>query len=73
MVTTTIQISRGLLSELKGRKIYEKETYEELIWDLLEDTAELSEETKREIRQAEEEYKKGKIHTLQEVKKGLRL
>jgi len=45
-MATTIQVSVNLLEELKNRKMYEKESYEELIWSLLEDTEELSEELK---------------------------
>jgi len=72
-MATTIQISENLLKELKTRKMYDKESYEEIIWDLLEDTMVLSEETKKEIKQAEEEFKQGKVHTLKEVKQELRL
>ena len=43
---TTIQISEDLLEELKKRKINEK-SYEDVIWDLIEDELELSEETKK--------------------------
>lgn len=70
-MVTTIQISKDLLNELKKRKMYSKETYEEIIWDLLEDTMELSEQTKKNIKQAEEEIKKGKVHTLEEIEKEL--
>ncbi|MBU2640153.1 MAG: hypothetical protein KKG75_05630 [Nanoarchaeota archaeon] len=72
-MATTIQISNGLLEELKNRKMFSKESYENIIWDLLEDTMELSEETKKNIKQAEKEYKEGKFHTFEEVKKGLGL
>ncbi len=72
-MATTIQVSENLLKELKDRKLYDKESYEEIIWDLLEDTMVLSEETKKEIRQAEEEFKQGKVHTLEEVKQELGL
>jgi len=72
-MATTIQVSVNLLEELKNRKMYEKESYEELIWSLLEDTEELSEETRKNILQAEEEFKIGKVHTLAEVKRELRL
>ena len=44
-MATTIQISSDLLQELKIRKLYNKESYEEIIWDLLEDSMELSQET----------------------------
>ena len=72
-MATTIQISERLLKELKQKKMYDKESYEELIWDLLEDTMELSEETKRHIRKSEKEIREGKTVTLVEVKKKLNL
>ena len=70
-MATTIQISNELLEQLKQTKLYEKESYEELIWDLLEDRMELSEETKKHLRQSEKEVKEGKVKTLQQVKKEL--
>ena len=70
---TTIQISKDLLGKLKEMKIHEKESYESLIWDLVEDRMELSEETKREIKEARAEYKKGQTLSHEEVKKRLGL
>lgn len=70
---TTIQVSEKLQKELAKRKMYEKETYEEVIWDLVEDSQELDEETKKEIAQARQEIKEGRHHTLEEVKKELGL
>ena len=72
-MATTIQISEPLQEELSKRKLSERETYEELLWDLIEDTQELSEETKKEIQQARAEIKAGKVHTLEQVKKRLEL
>jgi hypothetical protein len=72
-MATSIQISKELQEELIKRKFFDKETYEEVIWDLVEDSQELSEETKREIAQARAEIKAGKSHTLAEVKKELGL
>ena len=72
-MATTIQVSESLLKELKNRKLYDKESYEELIWDLLEDTMELSEETKRDIEKSEKEIKEGKTVALAQVKKNLGL
>lgn len=72
-MATTIQVSKDLLEQLKSRKMYEKESYEELIWDLLEDTMELSEETKRHIKQAEKDIKEGRVYTHEQVKKRLGL
>ena len=51
--------------------MYDKESYEDIIWDLVEDTMELSEETKRDIKQSEKEIKEGKTVSLDEVKKNL--
>jgi len=70
-MATTIQVSETLLEELKKKKIYEKETYEEVIMDLIEDSKELSEETKRHILQSEKEIKEGKTVTLEQIKKNL--
>ena len=72
-MATTVQVSSDLLQHLKQRKLYDKESYEEVIWDLLEDSMELNEETKRQIAQAEEEIKAGKFYTHQQVKKKLGL
>ena len=72
-MVTTIQISEELQKELISMKLFDKETYEEVIWDLLEDTQELSEQTKKEIEQARAEIKAGKTHTLADVKKELGL
>jgi len=68
-MATTIQISEELQSKLSKRKIFDRETYEEIIWDLLEDTMELSEETKKDIAEAREDIKKGRVYTLNQVKK----
>lgn len=72
-MATTIQISEQLLKELKQKKIYEKESYEEIIWNLLEDSMELSEETKKHIGQSRKEIEQGKTTSLAEVKKKLGL
>jgi len=72
-MATTIQISEKLQKELADRKLYDKETYEEVIWDLVEDTMELSEEAKRHIKQAEKEIKEGKTVTHEQLKKQLGL
>ena len=48
-MVTTIQISEELKKELSKKKFSDRETYENIIWDLLEDTMELNEKTKKEI------------------------
>ena len=73
MAHTTIQISKNLLEELKSRKMYDKESYEDIIRDLLEDTMELSEQTKANIKKSEADIQAGRVYTLEEVKKRLGL
>ncbi len=70
---TTIQISDTLHQELIKRKLFDRETYEEVIWDLVEDTKELNDQTKRDIAKARDEIKAGKVHTLAQVKTELGL
>jgi hypothetical protein len=70
---TTIQISKRLQQELLKRKFFNKETYEEIIWDIIEDTSELNEQTKKDIAEARAQIKAGKVHTLAKVKKELGL
>lgn len=74
-MATTIQISEGLQEALAKKKLYDKETYEEIIWDLIEDSLELSEETKKNIEKYEEDVKKGnaRFSTFEEVKKRLKI
>ncbi|MBS3120009.1 hypothetical protein J4475_04260 [Candidatus Woesearchaeota archaeon] len=68
-MATTIQISGDLQNELSRRKLSDRETYEEIIWDLIEDTMEINEETKRELTESRTEIKKGKFHTIEQVRK----
>ena len=72
-MATTIQISGKLQKELFKKKIHDNETYEEVIWDLLEDSMELSEETKKNILQSEKEMKEGKTKTIEQIRKELGL
>ena len=72
-MVTTIQISGKLQETLSKRKLYEKETYEEIIWDLIEDSLELSEETKRNIEKSEKEIKEGKVYKWEDIKKELKI
>ena len=70
-MATTIQISNDLLTELKNRKMYDNETYEDIIWDLFEDSMELSDETLRHIEASKKDLAEGKTITLSELKKKL--
>ncbi len=70
---TTIQISKKLLETLKKRKLSDRESYEKIIWDLIEDTRELSDLAKKEITEAREEIVKGKVHKWEDIKKEFKL
>jgi predicted transcriptional regulator len=65
--TTTIQITSEVKKTLDSMKLYSRETYNELIERLLEDSKELNKETKKEIKKAEEEIKAGKFKTHEEL------
>ena len=72
-MVTTIQVSNELKEILSKRKISPKDSYEEIIWDLLEDTLELSDQTKKEIAIARKEFEKGEFITHSQLKKELGL
>ncbi len=73
METTTIQISKELKEKLDSRKLFDRESYEEIIENLIEDTMELSEETKRNIEQSLKDIKEGKVFTLEQIKREFNL
>ena len=70
MGQTTIRITNNLHKALNKIKA-PSESFEDLIWDLVEPYLELSIETKKDIADSLEEYKKGKTYTLDEVRKEL--
>ncbi|MCK4443169.1 MAG: hypothetical protein KAW09_01400 [Thermoplasmata archaeon] len=70
---TSIQVSEDLQKELVKRKFHDKETYEEVIWDMIEDSQEVNDQTKKELAQARAEIEAGKFRTMAEVKKELGL
>ena len=67
---TSIRISADLLNTLKKFKT-DSDSYEDVIWDFIEHHLELSEQTKKDIEIAKQEYKRGNFVTLEEVKKEL--
>ncbi|MEK6893104.1 MAG: hypothetical protein AABX07_02780 [Nanoarchaeota archaeon] len=69
---TTIQISHNLLEELKKRKMNTRESYEGIIWDLLEDTMELSDETKQAIAEGRKQIQEGKSISFEDLKREFR-
>jgi len=68
-MSTTIQISDEVKAVLDKMKIYERETYNDILENMIEDNLELNEKTKAEI----EEARKGKSISHEEVKKRLGL
>ena len=70
-MATTVQVSNELLNKLQMMKIHTKESYEDIIWDLIEDRMEFSEETKKNIAEAEKDFEKGRTHKWEDVKKEL--
>mgnify|MGYP001579392096 FL=1 len=67
-MVTTIQISESLQNELSQKRMFDRETYEEVIWDLIEDSMELNKQTREEIARSRAEIKAGKFYKLSEVK-----
>ena len=70
---TTIKISNNVKNILNKMKLYERETYNDVIEVLIEDNLELNEKTKKELEKAEKRVKNGNFYTHDEVKKMLGL
>lgn len=72
-MTTTIQISDDLLKKLQAMKLNTRESYEDTIWDIIEDRLELSEETKKSIAESEADIKAGRVHKWEDIIKELKV
>lgn len=72
-MATSVQISEELKKELSKKKLSDRETYENIIWNLLEDTMELSEQTKKELKESRKDIKEGKTVSLNQLKKELNI
>ncbi len=66
---TTIQISNELLERLRLMKMANKESYENVIWDLVEDRLEFSEETKKNLAKSEKDIEEGRTVSFEKIKK----
>ena len=73
MEKTTIQISPSVLERLKMVKRHERESYEEVLINLLEEYEEdtLSEGEIEDIKEALENVKKGNVKPIEQVAKEL--
>jgi predicted transcriptional regulator len=68
-MATTIQVSNTVKQTLDKMKMFNRESYNEIIERMIEDDLELNERTKREV----ESSRKSKSISHEEVKKRLRL
>jgi predicted CopG family antitoxin len=64
---TSIRVSKQILELLKSMKTYPKESYDEVIWELIEPHLELNDKTKQDIGESIIEYEKGDYFTLEEL------
>lgn len=62
-MVTTIQIKDEIKAVLNQMKLFERETYNDVLERLIEDFQELNEETRREIKSAIKEIESGKYVT----------
>ena len=70
---TTIQVSKELLNKLMIMKVSKKESYENIIWDLIEDRMEFSKQTKNNIALSEREIRERKTISIENIKKRLKM
>ncbi len=73
MEKTTIQIRTETLERLKNMKKYERESYDEVLNNIIDEAEEetLTEEEIKDIQAALEEVKKGKLYSIEKVAKDL--
>jgi len=69
-MATTIQISNSVKETLDNMKLFDRETYNEIIENMIEDNLELNEKTKKEI---EERRKSKDFISIEDVEKHLGL
>lgn len=70
-MTTTIQVSDSVKKHLESFSLFERETYNDIIERLIEDSMELNEQTKKDIETARKEIKSGKVTKHEDLKKEL--
>jgi len=70
-MVTTIQIKEDIKAALNRMKLFERETYNDVLERLIEDAQELKEETKKEIESALKEIESGKYVTHEKLAKEL--
>ena len=75
METTLIQVKKQTAELLKGLKKYNRQSYDEIIKNLvLEANAEkLTESEKKDVEQALEDVRKGRVHRIEDVARQLKV
>jgi predicted transcriptional regulator len=71
MNATTIQIDKKIKEVLERKRIHPRETFNDIIERLIEDSEELDEKTKKELEKARKEIRNGKFKTHEQVGKEL--
>ncbi len=71
MAVTTIQVKDSTLKKLKGFKVYDRESYDKVINDLMNQTEVeiLTEEDIKEIEQGLADVKAGRIYSEEDIAK----
>lgn len=72
-MATTIQVSNSIKKKLDQMKVHKRESYNEVIENMLEDEKELNGRTKREIKEARKGIAEDEYLTHKEVKRKLDL
>ena len=70
---TTIRITKKLKKDLDNLKMSERDTYNQVIENLIEDMYELSDQAKKDLAEALEDVKNGRTVTHEQLKKELGL
>ena len=75
MGKTTIQINQSTLERLKALKRYERESYDELLSNLIEEAEDetLTEDEIEDLKEALEEVKQGKTKPIEKVAEELNI
>lgn len=68
-MSTTIQISDNIKQVLERMKLFQRESYNEVLERMIEDNLELNEKTKKEIEEARKRVKSGKFLTQEQIEK----
>ena len=73
MAKTTIQISTEVKTKLDQMRISDRDTYNDIIENLIEDSLELSDQAKREIQEALDEVAQGEYISQEDLRHKLGL